>query len=523
MKIRVNEIFVPLDFTSLDIGNALKKRLEINLKDVKGYRISKKSIDARKKYDIKYVLSVDVVINKPYILKDKKSAEIADKSYVSITSKGLKNRPVVVGFGPAGMFSALILAEAGENPIVLERGSCIEDREIQVKELFKNRILNQECNVQFGEGGAGTFSDGKLNTGTKDPRIKKVFEEFVRAGAPKEIMYETKPHIGTDNLPTVVKNIRKKIISLGGEVHFNAKMTEIMLKNSEVCGVKFTENGEEKLIETDNVILALGHSARDSMEMLHKNKIAMEQKAFSVGVRIEHKAEMINKAQYGNFHDKLPTADYKLFTHLQNGRGVYTFCMCPGGEVVAAASEEGRIATNGMSNFARDGKNSNSAVLVGVTPEDFPSKHVLSGMHLQRKFEEKAFLMAGGNYNAPCQRFEDFQKNRASKRFGDVLPSYEPGVSFCDLNKLFPKYISDSLKQGIKDFSRRLWGFDSPDALLTAPETRSSSPVRILRTENFNSLNTKGLYPCGEGAGYAGGISSAAVDGIRCAEAILQN
>ena len=523
MKIKINEIFLPVKHSQSDIINAILKRLQLNRKSILSYKIAKKSIDARKKHDIKYVYSINVTLDKNYPIKDNKTSLVSDFEYFIPKCKNLKNRPIVIGFGPAGMFASLILAQSGQKPIVIERGSCVEDRLLKTETFFKKAILDIESNVQFGEGGAGTFSDGKLNTGTKDKRIKKVLTEFVVAGAPEEILYDTKPHIGTDKLPDVVKNIRKTIISLGGEVYFDTKMSNLEIKNGCVHSVKTLSKSGERNFESDNVILAIGHSARDSFKMLSELNIAMEQKAFSLGLRIEHPLEMINKSQYGNFHKDLPSADYKLFKHLTNGRGVYTFCMCPGGEVVGASSEENAVVTNGMSRYARNDRNSNSAVLVNINTSDFKSTDILSGIHLQQEIEQKAFKMAGSNYNAPCQRFEDFLNHRASKNFGDVTPSYQPGVSFCDINKLLPDYISQSIAQGIKEFSKNLAGFDMADAVLTAPETRSSSPIRILRGENMNSLSVKGLYPCGEGAGFAGGITSAAVDGIRCAEAVLNS
>ncbi len=518
--IRINEIFVPVSYNEADLKRAVTKRLSIKESDILDFKIAKKSIDARKKDDIKYVFSLDVSLNDNYNLRDKKSIEIKAKEFIIAQTKPLEKRPVVVGFGPAGMFASLILAEKGERPIIIERGSKVEKRLKDKENLFKNRILNTECNIQFGEGGAGTFSDGKLGTGIKDLRIKKVFEELVEAGAPNEILYEAKPHIGTDILPTVVKNIREKIIKLGGEFYFDTKMTDLGIKDGKIVSITAKSGNTNLSFETDNVILALGHSARDSFEMLCSKKIVLTQKAFSVGARIEHRAEMINKSQYGNFHHKLPTADYKLFTHLKNGRTVYTFCMCPGGHVVAATSEENAVVTNGMSEFARDAINSNSAVLVSVDPKDFPSEDVLSGMYMQRELEKKAFIMAGSNYNAPCQRFEDFLKGVESKNFGDVQPSYEPGVSFCNMKDLFPSFVYESMSEGVRQLSYKLKGFDMPDALLTGPETRSSSPVRILRDDTNCAINIKGLYPCGEGAGYAGGITSAAVDGIRCAQSL---
>ncbi len=518
--IRVNEIFVPLNYTDLHIKKAIAKRLR--LEDDIIFELAKKSIDARKKDDVKYVLCVDVTVEDNYVLRDKKSREVQIAPFIVPKITKAATRPVIVGFGPGGIFAALILARSGLNPIVLERGSAVEKRQEQTTNFFKNRILNTESNVQFGEGGAGTFSDGKLNSGINDVRTKQVLKEFVNAGAPEEILYEAKPHIGTDNLPKVVKNIREQIISLGGEVHFDTKMTELISENGKIKAVKaINDQQQELLFETEHVILAIGHSARDTYRMLRDKFVFLEQKDFSVGVRIEHEADMINKAQYGKFHNQLPTADYKLFTHLPNGRGVYTFCMCPGGTVVGASSVENAVVTNGMSNFARDAINSNAAVLVNVSKADFAEQDILGGLHFQEEIEKHAFKLAGSNYSAPCQRYGDFLEGKITSEFGTIKPSYEPGVSFCDINELFPEFISTSIKLGIKDFSRRLKGFDNPDAIITAPETRSSSPLRITRGQNMQSINVAGLYPCGEGAGYAGGITSAAVDGIKCAEAII--
>lgn len=521
-RVRISGINVPIKYSNDDVIKAVAKKIGAPKSMILKCEISKKAIDARKKDDIKYVLSVDIGVKEHTEIKDKNAKIIEDTEYKITKCQALKTPPIIIGFGPAGMFSALILAQSGLNPIVLERGSSVEDRQKEVEDFWKNRKLKISSNVQFGEGGAGTFSDGKLNTGTKDVRIKKVLSELVKAGAPKEIMYESKPHIGTDKLPNTVKNIREQIKALGGQVLFNTQMTDITVENGKITSIKAMQNGKELVFDCEKLVLATGHSARDSFKMLHEKNVAMEAKPFSVGVRIEHKAENINKSQYGKFYNQLPTADYKLAVHLLNGRGVYTFCMCPGGTVVGATSVENAVVTNGMSEYARDAVNSNSAVLVGVSPSDFGTG-VLDGMKFQEDLERKAFAMAGSNYNAPAQRLEDFIKGRATRNFGTVKPSYEPGVTGCDLNKLFPKYINESLKMGIGQMGKRLNGFAISDAVLTAPETRSSSPVRILRGEDLQSINIKGLYPCGEGAGFAGGITSAAVDGIKCAEMIIKN
>ena len=428
---------------------------------------------------------------------------------------------IIIGAGPAGLFAGLVLSLSGFEPIIIERGSDIDGRAKDV-ELFSSRgKLKLNSNIQFGEGGAGAFSDGKLNTGTNDSRARMVLEEFVSAGAPNEILYNSKPHIGTDFLHIAVKNIRKKIEKNGGRFLFNTLATDFKIKNGRITAVE-TALGD--IIECSSVILALGHSSRDTYKRLNELGVSMAQKPFSIGVRIEHRREMINIAQYGTFsgRGRLGAADYKLSAHLENGRGVYTFCMCPGGEVVAAASEENTVVTNGMSKFARDMPNSNSALLVGIGTDDFGSDDVLAGIRLQRKFEKDAFLLGGGVYCAPAQRVEDFMNGIKTAGFGGVIPSYRPGVTGCDLNAIMPDYISASLKKAIVIFDSRLKGFACPDAVLTGMETRSSAPVRILRNEFMQSPSCRGLYPCGEGAGYAGGIISAAVDGIKCAEAIIR-
>ncbi len=517
-KLRLNGINLPIKHDEKIILKAICKKSFLKPTDITEWTLVKKSIDARKKHDIKYVISADITVNDNVTVKG--ADEVKTLDYHIKTLKKPQIPPVIIGFGPAGMFCALILARAGLCPIVIERGSAVETRQKQVENFWTNRILNTESNVQFGEGGAGTFSDGKLNTGIKDKRIKKVLSEFVDAGAPEEILWEAKPHVGTDKLPTVVKNIRETIINLGGKVMFDTKMTDINIENDKIKSITAVSSNGEITLDCNELILAIGHSSRDTFKMLTNKKIAMEQKPFAVGLRIEHKAEMINKSQYGDFHDKLPTADYKLAMHLSNGKGVYTFCMCPGGYVVASSSEENSVVVNGMSEFARDGENSNSAVLVGVDSKDF-GDDILDGMRFQEKLEKQAFVLGGSNYNAPCQRFEDFLAKKPSKTHGDISPSYKPDVSYCDLNKLFPESISSSIAMGITEANRKLNGFSNPDSLLTGVESRSSCPVRIIRNTTLESLNITGIYPIGEGAGYAGGITSAAVDGIKCAEFVI--
>ncbi len=513
-------------------GEELKKRvykmLKISECEVHEFIICKKSIDAREKPNIKMIYSVDISLKKKS--DEKKYATIKDVALiepfvysVSIKKQG-EFRPVIIGSGPSGLFAALILAEANLRPIVIERGKNVEERSKDVDLLWQQRIFNEMSNVQFGEGGAGTFSDGKLNTGVKDNRRIKIIEEFINAGAPEEIGYLAKPHIGTDKLIHVLTEIREKIISLGGEFRFSEKLVGI--KNSDdfsILKIEATNNNYE--LKTKHVVLAIGHSARDTMEMLFNLGIKLTAKPFSVGVRIEHPQELINKSQYGQVNnDFLGAAEYKLSTHLENGRGVYTFCMCPGGVVVAANSEPESIVTNGMSYFARDGKNANSAVLVSVSPSDFDTKNPLSGIEFQRKLERDAFVLAGRNYNAPVQLVGDFLNNVKTRKLGAVSPTYLPGVTLCNLHDILSPFIGESLKLGLAQFDKKLNGFAMKDAVLTGVETRSSSPITIFRNvETHEAINFKGVYPCGEGAGHAGGIISAAIDGIKIAEQIIND
>ncbi len=530
--IRISDIKLGLKEPISVLKSEAAKRLRIKEGEINSLVIRKRSLDARKKNEIKYIYTVDVSLNKNEDMalkrcsKDKSVSKAVSLDYIFPENKKFGKRPVIVGFGPAGMFAAYILAKCGACPLVIERGGSVEDRSKSVETFHNTRILDTDSNIQFGVGGAGTFSDGKLNTGIKDPRIAMVLRTFAEHGAPEEILYDAKPHIGTDKLPNTVKNIRNEIISLGGTVLFNTKVVDFIIKDNAIAGVKYREkNGHEETVETDHLILAIGHSARDTFKRIHELGIPVEPKSFSVGARIEHKAEMINLSQYGVTckESGLRTADYKLSAHLQSGRGVYTFCMCPGGTVVGATSLEGHVVTNGMSTFARDGENSNSAVLVGISPADYGSDDPLAGMYFQEKIEKEAFILGGGNYNAPAQRYEDLVANRATKAFGDIRPTYLPGVTPTNIRDILPDFVGESLAEGIKEMGKRLKGFDHPDAVLTAPETRSSSPIRIMRGEDLVSIKIKGLYPCGEGAGYAGGITSAAVDGIRCAEAVLRS
>lgn len=521
--LRIRDISVPSAHDVSMLYYLAAKQLKLPSNELSGLKIRKKSLDARKKDDIHYLYTVDVATrhSENRVLKQCRNPKVSlAKDYIyRIPKMQSENRPVVIGFGPAGMFAALVLSLAGLKPLVLERGCDAQTRHEKVKRFWETGTLDPECNVQFGEGGAGTFSDGKLNTGTKNERIGWVLQQLVDAGANDDILYDAKPHVGTDVLLTVVQNVRERIISLGGEVRFCAKVTGLQTENGRITGV--TVNDSEQII-ADRVILAIGHSARDTFEWLHGIGVPMEPKPFSMGVRIEHSQQALNRAQYGNGADRsvLPPADYKLSVHLPDGGSAYTFCMCPGGYVVAAASEDGHLVTNGMSDRARDGENANAAVLVTLQPEDFPDRSVLGGMYWQREIEQTAFAAGGNNYKAPAQLVGDFLRGRPSMQLGSVTPTYCPGVTLCDLHTVLPKTITDVLERALPEFGKKLSVFSEPDAVMTAPETRSSSPVRILRDEAKQS-SLSGLFPCGEGAGYAGGILSAAVDGMLCAEALM--
>lgn len=524
--VRINNIDIPLEFDFNNLKQFIISKYKLNSKQINDIKLSKKSVDARKKNNVHFVISVDIhTYNEQIIFKKvKNSVHIEKYNYEIKRIQNVVNHPVIVGFGPAGIFAGLVLAQSGARPIILERGGNVDERQAAVDNFWKTGKLDEECNVQFGEGGAGAFSDGKLTTGINDNRIKYVLETLVRFGAPEEITYLSKPHIGTDKLRIVVKKIREYIISLGGEVKFNCKMTDFEICNNNISKVHYMQNSKKKCIETDNLILAIGHSARDIFELLYEKQIVLSQKNFSMGVRIEHLRTDINKSMYGNSADNtaLGTADYKLAAHLENGRSVYTFCMCPGGVVVAAASEKDRLVVNGMSYYSRNEDNSNSALLVGVSPDDFKSDHPLAGMYLQRETENKAFIAGGSNYYAPVTTVKDFINDTLPSRIGKVKPSYKPGYKFAKPEEYLPDYICESLKAGIKEFGKKIQGFDSDDAVITGIESRSSSPVRIERNENLESVSLNGLYPCGEGAGYAGGIVSAAVDGMKCAEKIIE-
>lgn len=524
--IRISNIKLSLDSKEDIIKVKILKKLKINENELIKYKIFKQSLDARKKNNIHFIYIVDVLVkNEKKLLnkiKDKDITITPDYSYKYQSGKViLKNNPIIVGFGPSGLFCALIMAELGLKPIVFERGEDIDTRKKSVKKFWNTGILNTESNVQFGEGGAGTFSDGKLTTRIKNSRCRKVLEEFVKAGAPEDILYSYSPHIGTDILSDVVKNIREKIKSLGGQVFFNSKLTDIIIKENKIRGIKINDN----FVETENLILAIGHSARDTFEMIYKNKIDIEQKPFAMGLRIEHKQKSINFSQYGdeNLANLIGAANYKLTYTTKKGRGVYTFCMCPGGYVVASSSEKNHLCINGMSYHSRSGENSNSALLVQIFPQDFESDHPLAGMYLQREIEKKAFINGGGNYNAPTQLLGDFLNKKVSKSFKDIKPTYKPDVKFSDMDNIFPEFMTEALREAIIEMGKKLKGFDYENAVLTAVEARSSSPIRILRdNETLESIKINGLYPAGEGAGYAGGIISAAVDGIMIAEKVFE-
>jgi hypothetical protein len=519
--IRINQIKLRPDQNEALLEKTIRDMLNIKAADLVSWYICKKSIDARKD-EVFYIYSVNVEVKnqKKQLsrIKNKNIHEIHIPAGIQTGQYKPEKRPIVVGSGPTGLFCALLLAKCGANPLILERGKKIEDRISDIDVFWDKGILDTESNIQFGEGGAGTFSDGKLNTLIKDKegRGRFVLEEMVKAGAPKEILYMNKPHVGTDRLRAVIINLRKTIESNGGEFRFSEKVIQIESNQSGISAVVTTKGR----YSSDMVIFAIGHSARDTFSMLNQH-IKITPKPFSIGVRIEHPRKIIDFSQYGSALDRydLPSADYKMVHHCKNGRSVYTFCMCPGGIVTGASSEEKGVVTNGMSYYARNGENSNSAILVSVTPEDFGSDHPLSGVEFQRSLERKAYVAGGENYNAPIQLYKDFKSGIPSMGLGEIIPSYQPGVTFSDLRNCLPDYIVDSLIEGIEAFGKKLKGFDRDDALLTGVETRSSSPVRLQRDERMMS-SMKRLYVAGEGSGYAGGIMSSAIEGIKVAEII---
>lgn len=527
MAIQVNNISLNIDEPMELLEDKIAKKLRIDKDNIKTFKVLKESIDARKKDNIKFNYQCEVIISgdeKKLINKIASNEVLVKKdSYepeFKLGDKKLNTRPVVVGMGPAGLFAGLLMAQKGYKPIIIERGESVENRSKTVEHFWKTGQLNSESNVQFGEGGAGTFSDGKLTTRSKDFRCDYILEEFIKAGAKDEIAYMGKPHVGTDILKDVVKNMRNEIISLGGEVRFNSKLEDLIIKNNKLKAI--IVSGEE--IPCEVAILATGHSARDTYEMLYKRGIFMSPKPFAIGVRIEHPQELINKNQYGKFagHPRLRAADYKLtYTDEVTGRGVYSFCMCPGGVVVASSSEYNMLVTNGMSYSTRDKENANSALVVSVSEKDFEDKGPLSGIEFQRKYERLAYNLGGGNHVAPIQLVGDFLNDRKSKKVGTVNPSFTRGYELQQLENCLPGYVIDSLKRGINNFDRKIKGFAMNDAVMTGIETRTSAPVRIERNENLESISVAGLYVAGEGAGFAGGIISAAVDGIKVAERIM--
>lgn len=524
IKIAVGE--VPDEAAEISLlRRIILSRAGIREEELKTLHIVRKSIDARKKESIFYVYTVDFeTTNENRLLRKGRTRDLTPVSEripkpVCYGSEKLSERPVIIGTGPAGLFAGLMLARNGYRPVLLERGDDVDTRTVRIQRFWTEGLLDTESNVQFGEGGAGTFSDGKLTTLINDARCDTVLKELTAAGAPKEILYAGKPHVGTDLLKTVVKNLRRDIIAHGGDVRFKARVTDFIIESGAIKAVEI--NGNETL-RCGVVLLAVGHSARDTFETLFRRGVLMQPKSFSIGVRIEHPQKLINLAQYGPSRELpgLGAADYKLVYHGKDGRSAYTFCMCPGGYVVAAASEEHRVVTNGMSEYKRDGENANAALLVGVTPADFPGDHPLAGIEFQRRWESLAFEAGGRNYRAPAQLIGDFLADRISTAWGNVKPTYRPGVVFTPLSFCLPGYVIQTMKEALLHFNTKLKGFATPDGIMTGVETRSSSPVRITRDETFQS-NVRGLYPVGEGAGYAGGIVSAAVDGLKVAERVI--
>jgi len=523
--IRVRQVKISVgNDNELELIKSVSKKIKVNTNDIRDIKINKKSLDARYKPDLFYVYEVDVEINNEdeVFRRNKSNNDVLPSESLQYVMpiKGdilLNKRPVVVGSGPAGLFCAFLLAKRGYKPLVVERGGKIEERIETVSKFWNEGIINKESNVQFGEGGAGTFSDGKLNTLTKDKfnRCRMVFETFVNCGANEEIMYSNMPHIGTDVLRDVVKNMRNMIIDMGGEFRYNSCLTNMNILDGRISSVEINNN---EIIDTEVLVLAIGHSARDTFEMLYNKGLIMNSKPFAVGIRIQHNQEMINTNQYGNnYFSKLPPASYKLTYKSSDGRGVYSFCMCPGGYVVNASSEEGKLAINGMSYYKRDSRNANSAIVVTVDSRDF-GNHPLDGIRYQRMLEENAYRLGCGNI--PVQLLKDYYKNEKSFDFEAILPVFKGGYNFANLNELYPEYINKALKEAISNFATKIKGFDNDDSIIAGVESRTSSPVRIIRDEHYES-NIIGIYPCGEGAGYAGGITTSSIDGIKVAEAIV--
>lgn len=532
--IRLTEIKLPLNHAPEDLTTAITTKLKISAEQMASFVMFKRGYDARNKRNIQLIYTLDITLTDSDLTNDLlvqfesdnhvKATPDTSYKYVGEAPKDLTERPVVIGFGPCGLLAALTLAQMGFKPIIIERGNEVRQRTKDTFGFWRQRKLNTESNVQFGEGGAGTFSDGKLYSQVKDPNHygRKVMTEFVKAGAPDEILFVSKPHIGTYKLVTMVEKMRAEIIALGGEVRFATRVDDLHITDSKVTGV--TLNTGETL-KTSHVILAVGHSARDTFQMIHDKGVYVEAKPFSIGFRIEHRQSTIDQARFGDNagNEILGAADYKLVHHCKNGRSVYSFCMCPGGTVVAAASEEGRVVTNGMSQYSRNERNANSAIVVGIDPErDYPN-HPLAGIELQRQLETLAFELGGKDYSAPAQTIGDFLKGKPNSELGDVKPSYTPGITLTDLSKALPDFAVDAIREAIPAFNKKIQGFSSDDGLLTGVETRTSSPISIKRNKEFQSINTKGLFPAGEGAGYAGGILSAGIDGIKVAEAVAKS